>query len=73
MRTASAKPPDMEQINPHLLSEAILTAPAWARVGITMPDERMRIRAADELAASIVERLAEEPSVIDRNQLNLPI
>ena len=43
-------------IVPHL-SEAILSAPGWARVGITMPDERMRVRAARELAQSIVERL----------------
>lgn len=63
----------MEQINPHLLSEAILTAPAWARVGITMPDERMRLRAADELALSIVERLASGEPAIDRDQLSLPI
>ncbi|WP_312026742.1 DUF6771 family protein [Sphingomonas endolithica] len=39
------------------LSDAILSAPGWCRVGIAMPDEAMRQRAAGELARAIVERL----------------
>ena len=54
------------------LSEIILNAPAWARVGLTMRDERMRERAADALAASIIERLNPTPEP-DRNQLKLPL
>jgi len=61
----------MERIDPQQLSEAILTAPAWARVGITMPDERMRERAAAELAQSIVERLNGYPGIPDPDQLKL--
>lgn len=61
----------MERLDPQLLSEAILSAPAWARVGITMRDERMRLKAADELAQSIVERLSDYPAIPDSDQLKL--
>ena len=54
------------------LSAIILNSPAWARVGLTMPDERMRERAADALAASIIEKLNPAPEP-DRNQLALPL
>ena len=57
--------------DPALLSEALLNAPAWARVGLTMPDERMRAKAATELANTIVERLTGYPGVPDPDQLNL--
>lgn len=63
----------MERIDPRQLSDAILTAPGWARVGITMPDQHMRQRAADELAATIVERLTRADQQPDRDQLSLPI
>ena len=53
----------MERLDPQQLSETILTAPAWARVGITMRDERMRLKAAAELAQSIVERLEDYPGI----------
>lgn len=62
----------MERIDPRELSEIILTAPAWARVGITMPDEEMREKAAAELALTIVDRLSDFPSIPDFNQLSLP-
>ncbi len=44
----------MTRIDPVELSTIILTAPAWARVGITMPDIEMREKAAAELALTIV-------------------
>jgi hypothetical protein len=44
----------MERVAPDQLAETILSAPAWARVGITAPDERMREEAALELARSIL-------------------
>jgi hypothetical protein len=55
------------------ISSIILNAPAWARVGLTVRDERLRERAADALAATIVDRMADPPPVADRNQLALPL
>lgn len=43
------------------ISAAILAAPAWARIGLTMPDERMRERAAQELAETLLDRLEVGP------------
>ena len=55
------------------ISSAILAAPGWARVGITMPNDRLREEAAEELARAIVERLHQTEPVPDANQLALPI
>ena len=33
----------------------LLNAPAWAKLGLAVPDARLRERAADALAATIVE------------------
>jgi len=54
----------MERVapNPAVMASAILAAPGWARVGITVADERMRERAAQELARSIVEQLSPAPA-----------
>jgi len=41
------------------LAAIILAAPAWARVGLTVRDRALRERAADCLAATILERLGE--------------
>ena len=54
------------------LSDIILNSPAWARIGLTMPDARMRERAADTLAATIIERMSPS-SEVDENQLSLPL
>ena len=62
----------MERIERLELSAILLAAPGWARVGLTMPDERIRERAADTLAATIIEKL-EGSSLPDVNQLNLPL
>jgi len=62
----------MERIAREELSAILLAAPGWARVGLTMPDERMRERAADTLAATIIEKL-ERSSPPDVNQLRLPL
>ncbi|VWX48733.1 DUF6771 family protein [Novosphingobium sp. 9U] len=43
------------------VAAAILQAAGWARVGITMPDEMMRERAAAELAQAIVEQINPQP------------
>jgi hypothetical protein len=55
------------------ISSIILNAPAWARVSLAVPDERLRERAADVLAATIINRLSEPPPKPDRNQLALPL
>ncbi|QBM75962.1 hypothetical protein E2E30_09415 [Sphingomonas sp. AAP5] len=55
------------------LSSAILSAPGWARVGITMPDARMRERAADALAQSILEQVFEQDRTAHADQLRLPL
>lgn len=62
----------MERIGRQELSAIILEAPGWARVGLTMPDERMREEAANTLAATIIERLTDTPRP-DVNQLSLPL
>jgi hypothetical protein len=62
----------MERIEQKELSAILLAAPGWARVGLTVPDPRMRERAADTLAATIIEKL--RPDVVpDVNQLRLPL
>jgi len=53
------------------MSSILLAAPGWARVGMTMPDERMRER-ADMLAATIIEKLEGSP-LPDVNQHRLPL
>ena len=58
----------MDGLDRDNLATILLNAPGWARVGLTMPDERMRERAADCLAATIVEKL--DPM---RDQLTLPL
>jgi hypothetical protein len=62
----------MERIERQKLSAILLAAPGWARIGLTMPDERMRERAADTLAVTIIEKL-EGSSPPDESQLSLPL
>jgi hypothetical protein len=62
----------MERIERQQLSAILLAAPGWARIWLTMPDERMRERAAETLAATIIEKL-EGRSEPDVNQLRLPL
>ena len=52
---------------------ALSGAPAWAKVGLTMPSEKMRQRAALEIANCIVEVLERPLVVADRDQLALPL
>lgn len=53
------------------IARAITTAPAWALVGLTMPDEQMRENGAHELARWIAEQASRTPA--DQNQLALPL
>jgi hypothetical protein len=67
----------MERFAPELsqvaISSAILAAPGWARVGITMPNDRLREQAAEELARAILDRLHPAEANLDADQLMLPI
>lgn len=62
----------MERIERDELSAILRSAPGWARVGLTMPDAHIRERAADALAATIIEKLRDVPAP-DVNQLRLPL
>lgn len=55
------------------ISSILQTAPAWARLGLTVRDAALRERAADVLAAAILERVEPPPQAADRNQLALPL
>ena len=50
----------------------ILAAPAWARIGLTVRDPRLRERAAETLARTILEELGDAPTQ-DANQLSLAL
>jgi hypothetical protein len=61
------------QVSPESISAAIRTAPAFARLGLSMRDATMRERAADALAHAIVEGLKRPRSDHDENQMTLPL
>jgi hypothetical protein len=51
------------------IARAILSAPGWARVGITAPVERLREEAAHELARAILDAPTERESSADQLSL----
>lgn len=55
------------------ISQAILEAPGWARVGITAPNARPREQAATELARSIAMRLEGTPAKDDGRQFSFEL
>lgn len=55
------------------IERALADAPAWAKIGLTMPSEKMRDRAAKELAACISATLEQPVVTVDANQLPLPL
>lgn len=55
------------------LTSIILGSPARVRLGLTVSDERLRERASDALAATILDRLQSPPPVRDKDQLPLPL
>lgn len=63
----------MDQLSPATVSAAIRSAPAFARLGLSMRDANMRERAADALAVAIVERLEQPRPEHDGNQIPLPL
>lgn len=54
------------------IASMLLTAPAWARVGLTVRDERLRVWAAHCLASTIVTALDEAP-LADERQMTLTL
>lgn len=56
-----------------MVAAALLSAPGWARVGLTAPDSRLRVQAAETLAAHLAEYAGQPLAVSDRNQLPLPL
>ncbi|RZI61432.1 MAG: hypothetical protein EOP94_00375 [Zymomonas sp.] len=61
---------DDTAIDANVVAAAILDAPGWAQVGITVRDERMRLKAAQELAQTIVKQINPRPQS-DPRQLAL--
>lgn len=63
----------MDNIDTARVAETILSAPGWARVGITAPTSHIRVEAAFELARAIVEsvRAGAEPQNPDQLGLSL--
>ena len=53
------------------IAQAITTAPAWALVSLTMPDEQLRENGAHELARWITEQVEHTPT--DHRQMALPL
>lgn len=56
-----------------IVAVAILSAPGWARIGITAPDARMRVQAAETIAKHLPEYAGDTQPVDDRKQLPLPL
>lgn len=63
----------MNQPDPSSLAQTILLAPAWARVGLTAPSERLREAAAAELADTIMGALEASRPPYDARQIALPL
>lgn len=62
----------MACITPERIGELIAEAPAWAKVGLTLPNERLREDAERELAQHVYSALF-QPMRPDASQLALPL
>lgn len=65
----------MNRLDPTVesITDAILHAPAWAIVGLTMQDDQIREAAAETLALKIVETIEAPVVVNDPAQLRLQL
>lgn len=63
----------MERDERPLIAHAILSAPGWARVGISDPKPSLREDAAMELAASIARALDDPPTPASDDQPRLAL
>ena len=59
-------------ITPAAISAALDTAPAWAKIALTVPQERLREDACAEVAKHVYEALR-GPVASDPGQLALPL
>lgn len=59
-------------ITPERISELIADAPAWAKIGLTMPSQRLREDAQREMAQHVYSALY-RPLNTDTGQLPLPL
>lgn len=57
----------MIRVDTTLIADALLTAPGWARVGITEPSEHLRRDAAEELARAVAASLADDDKTLDHS------
>lgn len=55
------------------LAQTLLHAPAWARVGLTAPSERVREASARELAEVVIGSLEDMVEQHDARQIALPL
>lgn len=62
----------MTTITPERISDLIETAPAWAKVSLTVPNEQLRHDGTATIAQHIYESLF-RPMNVDTNQLALPL
>ncbi|RYD64425.1 MAG: hypothetical protein EOP84_32750 [Verrucomicrobiaceae bacterium] len=63
----------MERIDQRTVAHALLTAPGWARIGITHPKPSLRQEAADELARHILESVSDDVEDLRSDQSVLPL
>ena len=63
----------MERIDPSRVAETILSAPGWARVGITAPASHIRVAAAHELARAILEGVGQEAECAAGDRFDLSL
>jgi hypothetical protein len=62
----------MATITPERISDLIATAPAWAKVSLTMPNEQLRQDGTATIAQHIYGALF-QPMHTDVDQLTLPL
>ena len=62
----------MEQPDTNDLANALLTAPGWARVGLTAPRDTLRFAAAKELALQVCKVIDGESVEPDPRQTAFP-
>ena len=55
----------MNRLDKNAIADALLSAPGWAKLGLTEPREHLRIDAAMELAGAILDHLS--PPASDAN------
>lgn len=48
----------MTRLDKNAIADALLSAPGWAKLGLTEPREHLRIDAAMELAGAVVDHLS---------------